>query len=176
MTIRLNPEPEALVSVAERMCLAARTAPKACGVDNLVTAIVTDEAEKLALATEMRSLAEAIPAAFFARDADCLMAAGPCVIIGTRLERLGIPGCNLCGFEGCAANEQAGARCAYNVGDLGIALGCAASVAADQRADCRIMYTIGLAAVRLGLLGPEVQVAHALPLSATGKNPFFDRK
>lgn len=176
MTIRLNPEVEALLAVAERMCLAARTAPKARGADNLVTAIVADAADKLALANEMRRLAEAIPAPFFARDADCLMAAGPCVIIGTRLERLGIPGCNLCGFEGCAANEQAGARCAYNAGDLGIALGSAASVAADQRVDCRIMYTIGLAAVRLGLLGPEVQVAHALPLSATGKSPFFDRK
>ena len=62
------------------------------------------------------------------------------------------------------------------MGDLGIALGSAASVAADHRADCRIMYTIGKAAVRLGLLGPEVEIAHGIPLSVTGKSIYFDRK
>ncbi len=38
------------------------------------------------------------------------------------------------------------------------------------------MYTIGMAAVQLELLGPEVKIAHGIPLSATGKNIFFDRK
>jgi uncharacterized ferredoxin-like protein len=176
MAVLINPESDSLLEVARRMCLAARTAPKARGADNIVTAIVADEADKAALAAEMRRLAESISAPLFARDAGCLLAGGPCVIIGTRLQRLEIPGCNLCGFEGCSANEAAGARCAYNAGDLGIALGSAASIAADQRVDCRVMYTIGLAAVKLELLGPEVKIAHALPLSATGKNPFFDRQ
>lgn len=172
----LNTEWQAAARIAELMCVAARTAPKACGIDNLVTAIITEEAERQALAAEMRSIGEQLGAAFFLRDADNLLAAEACVIIGTKLARLHIPGCNLCGYEGCAANEQAAGRCAYNAGDLGIALGSAAAVAADHRVDCRIMYTVGLATVRLGLLGEEVRIAHGLPLSIKGKNIFFDRK
>lgn len=173
---KINPERGAAVGIAELMCVAARTAPKACGIDNIVTAIVSDEAEKAALAAEMRAFGEQIGAPFFLRDADNLMAADACVVLGTKLARLHIPGCNLCGFPNCEANEEAGARCAYNVGDLGIALGSAASVAADHRVDCRVMYTVGMAAVRLGLLGEEVAIAHGIPLSIKGKNIFFDRK
>jgi uncharacterized ferredoxin-like protein len=149
MTVRMNPEQEAAVRVAELMCLAARTAPKACGMDQLVLAVVVDAADKEALATEMRRCAEAFGAPFFARDADNLMASAACVLVGLKPDRRHVPGCDLCGFEGCEANEAAGARCALAIGDLGIALGSAAAVAADHRADNRIMYTIGKAAVRL---------------------------
>jgi len=38
------------------------------------------------------------------------------------------------------------------------------------------MYTLGLAAVALKSLGSDIRVAYGIPLSATGKNPFFDRK
>ncbi|NPV48167.1 MAG: ferredoxin [Armatimonadetes bacterium] len=176
MAVRLNPEKAAVMQVAELMCVAARTAPKARGADNLVTAILADHEEKEILAAAMRAFAEEINAPFFARDAQNLLDADACVLIGTRLQRLGIPGCNLCGFEGCQANEAARARCAYNAGDLGIALGSAVSVAANHRVDCRIMYTVGLMAVRLGLLGEEVGIAHGIPLSVTGKSIFFDRK
>jgi len=176
MSMRIDSECCAVESVAQLMCVAARTAPKARGADNLVTAIVVEEADKQELAEEMRRFGEEIGAPFFSRDADNLMAAEACVIIGTKLERLGIPGCDLCGYEGCAASEQAGARCSFNAGDLGIALGSAVSVAADHRVDCRIMYTIGRAAVRLGLLGEEVKTAHGIPLSVKGKSIFFDRK
>jgi len=50
------------------------------------------------------------------------------------------------------------------------------SAAADRRIDCRVMYSIGRAAVDAKLLGKEVKIAYGIPLSATGKNPFFDRK
>jgi uncharacterized ferredoxin-like protein len=50
------------------------------------------------------------------------------------------------------------------------------AVAADNRVDNRIMYTAGFAAVKLKLLGEEVKIAYGIPLSATGKNIFFDRK
>jgi uncharacterized ferredoxin-like protein len=46
----------------------------------------------------------------------------------------------------------------------------------DHRIDNRIMYSVGKAALDLGLLGKEAVVAYGIPLSATGKNPFFDRK
>lgn len=175
--IRLNEEAEleGLRRVAELMCVAARTAPKAGGRDHLVTAIVEDEADRQRLADQMKEIAEETGPAFFARDGDNVMAAQMVVIIGTRPGRLGIDGCNLCGFEGCAESEEAGARCAFTVGDLGIAIGSAVSVAADHRVDNRIMYSVGVAAVELGMLGPEVEIAHGIPLSATGKNIFFDR-
>jgi len=176
MALTLDAEATALTDVARLMCLAARTAPKACGIDQIVTALVTDQADLEALAAEMTRLAEELNAPFFARDAQNLLNSTACVIIGTKLDRRHVPGCNLCGFPGCEASEEAGARCALCVGDLGIALGSAASVAMNHRADNRIMYTIGLAAVRLGLLGSEVALAHAIPLAARGKNIYFDRK
>jgi len=37
------------------------------------------------------------------------------------------------------------------------------------------MFTVGKAALSLGLL-PEAHTAYGLPLSASGKSPFFDRK
>jgi uncharacterized ferredoxin-like protein len=176
MSISVNPEKQFAIRVAELMCIAARTAPKACGIDHVVTAIVVEESDKQQLADAMCEVAAEVNAPFFARDAENLLASDACVIIGVRLQRMQIPACNFCGFEGCAASETAGARCAFNIGDLGIALGSAASIAADHRVDCRIMYTIGRAALKLGLLGPEVKVAHAIPLSISGKNIFFDRK
>ena len=70
---------------------------------------------------------------------------------------------------------DAGGTCSFNAGDLGIAVGSVVSLAADLRVDNRIMYTAGKAAIELGLLGDDVFIAYAIPLSAKGKNPFFDR-
>jgi len=50
------------------------------------------------------------------------------------------------------------------------------SVAANNRVDNRVMYTIGMAVKELGLLGSEAAIIYGIPLSATSKNPFFDRK
>ena len=70
---------------------------------------------------------------------------------------------------------KAGGVCSFNAGDLGIAVGSAAAMAADFRIDNRIMYTAGKAAIELGLLGEGVEIAYGIPLAAKGKNPFFDR-
>jgi uncharacterized ferredoxin-like protein len=37
------------------------------------------------------------------------------------------------------------------------------------------MYTVGRAITNLKLLGEDVKIALGIPLSVTGKNPFFDR-
>jgi uncharacterized ferredoxin-like protein len=175
METRPRHEQEASRQIAQLMCAAARTAPKAKGTDNIVTAIVADGEEKQQLIEEMKRYGQEVGAEFFSRDAENLKKADVCVLIGTKLERLGIPGCNLCGYDGCTEAERAGARCAYNAGDLGIAIGSAVSVAADHRADNRVMYTIGMAATNLKLLGPAVAIAHGIPISIRGKNIFFDR-
>jgi uncharacterized ferredoxin-like protein len=59
--------------------------------------------------------------------------------------------------------------------DLGVALGSAVSVAADARIDNRMMFTIGKAAASMGLLG-EYEMIIGVPLSVSGKTPFFDRE
>jgi len=98
------------------------------------------------------------------------------VLVGVKYEPRGLnERCTLCGFENCAACTDAGAVCVFTSVDLGIALGSAVSIAADGRADNRIMYTVGKAAASLGLLG-EYKLIMGIPLSASGKSPFFDRK
>lgn len=168
------PETEALKMVADLMCLAARTAPKTRGVD-VILAHVAGEADRARLADEMQRIAQAENQAFFLRDATNLRAAGACLVLAAVGKRAGLKVCGCCGFQSCAANEKAGGVCAFNHVDLGIAASSAASVAAMHHADCRIMYTIGMAARRINLFGQETVSILGIPLSATGKNPFFDR-
>lgn len=175
--IRLNAEAErpALIQAAEQLCIAARTAPKGKGVDLLTTAIVSGQ-EKEVLCQRMRQIAERDELAFFERDAGNVEGCELIVLVGTRKQPLGLPHCGYCGFADCGAMTSAGGTCSFNSGDLGIAVGSAASRAADLRLDNRIMYSAGKAALELGLLGSEVAIAYGIPLSATGKSPFFDRK
>lgn len=175
--LTLNPEmePQAIMQAAEIICFAARTAPKGKGKDLLVTAVLSG-AELVQLADLMRRIAVRDQVAFFERDAGNLEKISVLVLIGTRKEPLGLPHCGYCGFADCAAMLAAGGCCSFNIGDLGIALGSAVSRAADLRLDNRIMYSAGKAAVELGLLGKDVAVAYGIPLSVSGKSPFFDRQ
>ena len=66
--------------------------------------------------------------------------------------------------------------CAWDAADVGIAIGSSAAVAADARVDNRVMFSVGRAARSLGLLGASVTLVLGIPLSVSGKSPFFDRK
>lgn len=168
-------EAEGVLEAARRLCIAARTAPKGHGRDNLFTLVLTG-AEKESLADEMERQGRQKDAAFFVRDAGNLRQAAAIVLVGTRVQTLGTPNCGFCGHGDCAGTRAAGGVCAFNTGDLGIAIGSAVSVAADLRVDTRVLFSAGKAAVSLGLLGPEVRVAYGIPISVSGKSPFFDRK
>jgi uncharacterized ferredoxin-like protein len=167
-------EKEGLLEVARLMCIAARTAPKGRGVDRLVTAVLTGD-EKNKLADEMQRVGEQAAAEFFIRDAANVRAAGAVVLLGTKLSTLGVPACGYCGSEDCAANEEKGGICVFNVADLGIALGSAVSVAANHRVDCRIFFSAGRAALNQKHLGEDVKIAYGIPVSISPKSPFFDR-
>lgn len=168
-------EEQAILNVAYAVCAAARTAPKACGIDHLETAVLTGD-DKKKVADEMRRLGEMIPAPFFIRDAANVDASGAIVLVGAKYETRGLnERCGLCGFADCAACTTAGAACVFTGVDLGIALGSAVALAADLRMDNRIMFTIGKAAASLGLMG-EYKLIMGIPLSVSGKSPFFDRK
>lgn len=169
-------EQEAILRTAQQMCAAARTAPKTKGTDHIRTLVLTGE-DKDALADKLESMAEPMNKAFFVRDANNLRAGGAVVLIGTTTAVHGLDtACQLCGFAGCAACTAAGAICAYDHIDLGIAVGSAVSVAADLRVDSRVMFSIGRAAMELKLLGEEAVAVLGIPLSVSGKSPFFDRK
>ena len=49
------------------------------------------------------------------------------------------------------------------------------ATAADMRVDTRVMFSAGLAAQRLHWL-KDCKMVMAIPVSASSKNPFFDRK
>ena len=51
----------------------------------------------------------------------------------------------------------------------------AGNTAADMRVDTRVMFSAGLAAQRLNYL-EGCKSVYAIPVSASSKNPFFDRK
>jgi len=165
---------EVIEQIAKEICLAARTAPKAKGLDLLDMVVIKGE-EINKLSTEMLRIGKEQEHPTFLRDGQNILAAQVVILIGTKTRTIGLRYCGFCGYENCAAAEKAGALCAYNPGDLGIAIGSAVSVAADHRLDSRVMYTAGKAAISLNLLEKDVKVAYGIPLSATGKNPFFDR-
>jgi uncharacterized ferredoxin-like protein len=160
--------------VADLMCVAARTAPKGHGVDNLITMLIKGR-EKDQLAAEMRRIAKSTGAQFFERDANCLDKASLLVLLGQKVKPMSITPCGYCGYVNCLENEKHDGLCAISLGDLGVAIGSAVSVAANHRVDNRIMFTIGRAALNLTIFAEDVKVAYGIPLSVSGKSPFHDR-
>ncbi|MDA3912236.1 MAG: DUF2148 domain-containing protein [Bacteroidales bacterium] len=174
--LRQDENYEALRNVAERMAIAARTAPKTRGKDVIQIAIV-DGDELMALADDMGKIAEEFDMAFFARDAGNLRNSQLAVLIGCEIKVNNLNPCGMCGFPDCATkSKHPEIPCVFNTMDMGIAIGSAVSVAADARVDNRTMYTIGQAAKRLGMLEDSVPVVCGIPISAQSKNPYFDRK
>lgn len=166
----------AVLNVANAVCAAARTAPKACRIDHLDTAVLTG-GDKDALAAQMKKIGKSLgeDGKFFVRDANNVDASLAVVLIGAKYLPRGLDKmCRLCGFANCEACVKAGASCVFTAIDLGIALGSAVSLIADARIDNRIMFTIGKAAAALGLLG-EHKMIMGIPLAVSGKTPFFDR-
>lgn len=158
--------------VAQAMMTAARTAPKAKGVDIIEVALVTESNIGI-LSDTMKRMHEDNGVKSFLRDADNILDAECVVLIGTHEHAHGM-NCGYCGFPACDEREE-GVPCALNVVDVGIALGSACSVAADNRVDTRVMFSAGLAARQLDWLD-GCSCVFAIPISISSKNPFFDRK
>jgi uncharacterized ferredoxin-like protein len=131
------------------------------------------------IAQKMESLVkDGRASAFFERDAGNLRASQALVLLGTKVKPMGLKECGLCGFGNCAHKEEhhPEAPCMFNTHDLGIAVGSAVSKAADMRLDNRVMYSVGIAAREMGLLGGDVPIIMGIPLSVSSKSPYFDRK
>lgn len=163
---------EHILHVARQMMTAARTAPKGKGIDVIEIALVTDD-DIQKLSDKLIAMAEENGMKFFLRDADNILQAECIMIVGTRSLAQGL-NCGHCGFPTCASRPE-GVPCALNTVDVGIAVGSACATAADLRVDTRVMFSAGLAAQQLGWL-KNCATVFAIPISASSKNPFFDRK
>lgn len=163
---------EYVLQAVRQMMTAARTAPKGKGIDIIEVAMVTDEDIKH-LSEELVIMSGETGLKFFLRDADNILQAEAIMIVGTRQQVQGL-NCAHCGFPTCVEKPEA-VPCAINSVDLGIAIGSACAMASDLRLDTRVMFSAGLAAQRLGMLG-DCKCVMAIPVSASSKNPFFDRK
>ena len=97
------------------------------------------------------------------------------VLSGCTGNYFGLDMCGMCGFENCRECRNAGARCVFTVSDLGIAVGSAVSVAADHRIDNRVMYSVGRAALKAGMMPDDTAICYGIPLAISSKSIFFDR-
>ena len=164
---------EHLQLVAQQMATAARTAPKAKGID--VLEILTVNGDNIvSLSEKMKKIASVKGLDFFLRDAENILQAEAILIIGARNQNMNL-NCGYCGFPTCAEKDKhTSVTCAMNITDAGIAVGSATATAADCRVDSRVMFSVGLAAKELGWL-TDCNVVYGIPISASSKNPFFDR-
>ena len=167
----------AMTTVADLMAIAARTAPKTKGQDFVVVEVIEGEAVQ-ALGQAMIDRGKRIGNAEFERDGKNVLNSEAVVLIGIKDATPAGLNCGACGNEKCLrintlATEFKGPQCPYRVLDMGLALGSAVKIASIMNVDNRIMY-------RVGTIGREAKLIDAdfvmgIPLSATGKSPYFDR-
>ncbi len=176
-------EKDAARMVAFLMASSVRTAPKTKGTDSVKTLILEGEdIENLAQAMEKRA---SKPDSAFIRDANNLRKSPYVLLVGVSGESKGLD-CGACGYASCRELQEirqnalkkgkdfTGPNCLFQGIDLGIALGSAVKLASELNIDNRLMYTVGSTAKMLGLLESDIIIG--IPLSVSGKSPFFDRK
>ncbi len=170
---------ETVAFVGELMALSARTAPKAVGQD-FIEARVLSDSERVALGNDMIGIGRERGIQGFERDGQNVLGSDAVLLVGLLPHKGAGLNCGACGYSSCAEfNEESfsgdfrGPNCFLRALDLGIALGSAASTASLHNVDNRIMYRIGVSALRLGM--SKCNAVHGIPLSASGKNIFFDR-
>jgi len=167
-----------LRTVAELMCIAARTAPKSAGKDFVVTEIVEGKTCQ-ALGEAMIRFGERTAKHNFDRDGNNVKDSPVVVLIGIKNAKAVGLNCSACGAGKCIKpntfdGEFRGPQCAFRLLDMGIALGSAVKTAGLLNVDNRIMYRAGVVAREMGLI--DADYVMGIPLSASGKNIYFDRK
>lgn len=166
--------------VAELMALSARTAPKAAGQDFIEIKIIEGD-DLTRLGKEMAAYGEHTGKKNYDRDGKNVENSDAVLLISLKESKKAGLNCGACGYPECAklpslmeGYEFAGPICAWRLIDLGIAVGSAVKTASILNVDNRIMYRIGVTARKLGYIEGEIVIG--IPLSATGKNIYFDRK
>jgi uncharacterized ferredoxin-like protein len=167
----------ALRTVADLMAVAARTAPKTRGEDFIAVEILEGDAvERLGEAMIQRGEEDDDPG--FLRDGRNVQAADLVVLVGLKDAEVPDLNCGACGEPSCIVpntfeGEFRGPNCALRLLDMGIALGSAVKMAGMMNVDNRIMYRAG--AVARATQAIDADFVLGIPLSSTGKSPYFDR-
>jgi len=152
-----------VLEAAYLMVVAAKTAPKARGIDNIVAVVLSEREELEKLASKMEELAEKY-GEFFKRDAGNVRGSDAVVLIGCKIVDFGLKTPEKWKIDSGTANSLV---------NLGIALGSAVKIASIHNVDNRIMFSVGVAAQELGLVNADI--VYGIPLSAKAKNIYFDR-
>ena len=172
---------KALLNIAGQIAVAAKTAPKGKGWDDISISILSDEEVEL-VSKKLESLSMERGLTWFKRDAENVRKSPVVMLFGVKGSKARKLNCSGCGYASCANFSKvkkmpkidfSGPNCIFPLIDLGIALGSAVKLASELGVDNRIMYTVGLAAKKLNLMDSDIIMG--LPLSATGKNIYFDR-
>lgn len=179
--------------IAGFMEVSARTAPKAGGIDEIETTVLEKE-EIDKLADGMIKYGKESEKENFDRDAENVRNSEAVLLVALKEPSLAHLDCGACGYLKCKDFEIRSSKgtvdfdpekeeeeepefdgpiCAWKFIDLGIALGSAAKTASMFNADNRIMYRAGVAAKKTGLI--EGKIVVGIPISAKGKNIYFDR-
>ena len=176
-------EKQGLLRAAELMMVSCRTAPKSGGIDDVDALLVTGN-EKDKIVAEMEKMADERKIDGFKRDADNLKRSEALFLVGVNGRRSFGLSCGACGHSTCKEFDATartmgvdfeGPTCVFKAIDLGIALGSAVKMASELNVDNRIIYRAGTAAKRLGYLTGST-VVMGIPISASGKSIYFDRK
>jgi uncharacterized ferredoxin-like protein len=169
-------EKETIIDIAKKMAIAARTAPKSRGRDTLEIMLATKNDIEL-IASHMDKISEEQNISFFSRDAENIRNCEVVLFIGSSINNLELSYCGYCGLENCTnKNNYAEVPCTFNSIDLGIAIGSAVSVAADNRIDNRVLFSAGKAVQELKLMCQTTKIIYGIGLSVSSKNIFYDRK
>ncbi len=171
---------KSIETVTQMMTIAAVTAPKAKG-ENFVAIKALQGPVVQELAQAMLDYGKKTGKGNFDRDGKNVAHSDAVLLIGLeKPNTLGL-NCGACGFPTCDelldqpayTGEFTGPMCAYRLLDLGIAIGSAVKTASLLNVDNRIMYRIGVAARKMGLV--DWYFVMGVPLSVTGKSIYFDR-
>jgi uncharacterized ferredoxin-like protein len=155
---------DGVMLTAKLMVVAAKTAPKAKGVDNIVIKILDSKEELEVLAKKMEELAQVYGEDRWRRDADNVRRSDVVVLIGCKVIDIGVETPRIWRLD---------ASTVLSIVNLGIAIGSAVKTASILNVDNRIMFTVGVAAQELGIIDADYVLG--IPLSATSKNIYFDR-
>jgi uncharacterized ferredoxin-like protein len=155
---------DGVMLTAKLMVVAAKTAPKAKGVDNIVIKILDSKEESEVLAKKMEELAQVYGEDRWRRDADNVRRSDVVVLIGCKVIDIGVETPRIWRLD---------ANTVLSIVNLGIAIGSAVKTASILNVDNRIMFTVGVAAQELGIIDADYVLG--IPLSATSKNIYFDR-
>jgi uncharacterized ferredoxin-like protein len=164
-------------TILELMAASARTAPKGGGQD-FIDIMILDREQCQKVGDYMIEMAKTPGRHNFDRDGQNIKDSHGMLMLGLREHKgIGLE-CGACGWT-CGEMSKAegrdfkGPNCSIRSVDLGIALGSAVKTASLHNADNRIMYRAGVAIRKMKLM--ESQFVHGIPISLTGKSPYFDR-